>query len=127
MSLTFCPTCGNLLMVETTATHRLRFSCRTCPYVYNIDKTVRTLSSSTPQMPETLYSRLSTRLAEPCILDYHTQRVDPIRLWATPELLLVSLGWRAWSTRSGRVCHPSGANSCCEASPRTVWAGVGRA
>jgi len=41
MCTTFCPTCGNLLMVETTATHRLRFSCRTCPYVYNIDKTVQ--------------------------------------------------------------------------------------
>ena len=38
----FCPTCANLLLVEEcSGGSGLRFCCATCPYVYNIDKTVR--------------------------------------------------------------------------------------
>lgn len=38
--LLFCPTCGNLLLVEESA-NCLRFSCGTCPYISNITKVVR--------------------------------------------------------------------------------------
>ena len=38
--LLFCPTCGNLLMVED-GPHCYRFACNTCPYVQNIERTVR--------------------------------------------------------------------------------------
>ncbi|KAK9791406.1 hypothetical protein WJX73_008287 [Symbiochloris irregularis] len=34
--LTFCPACGNLLMVEQAG--GMRFHCQTCPYVYDIDR-----------------------------------------------------------------------------------------
>jgi DNA-directed RNA polymerase III subunit RPC11 len=47
--LMFCPTCGNLLGVEEGPTC-LRFSCRTCPYVFNIN---RKISSKTyPKLKE---------------------------------------------------------------------------
>ena len=43
----FCPTCANLLLVEECAGGSgLRFCCATCPYVYNIDKTVRRAPAS---------------------------------------------------------------------------------
>eukprot|EP00128_Syssomonas_multiformis_P000813 Colp12_sorted_trinity150504_noHs@19203 len=32
--LLFCPTCANVLIVESQG--EMRFSCLTCPYVYNI-------------------------------------------------------------------------------------------
>lgn len=37
----FCPTCGNLLLVEESATC-LRFSCSTCPYISNIKRKIST-------------------------------------------------------------------------------------
>lgn len=37
--LLFCPTCGNLLMVEE-GPRCYRFACNTCPYVQNIERTV---------------------------------------------------------------------------------------
>ncbi|XP_055837680.1 DNA-directed RNA polymerase III subunit RPC10 [Episyrphus balteatus] len=39
--LLFCPTCGNILMVEED-TNGLRFSCNTCPYICNINKKIST-------------------------------------------------------------------------------------
>lgn len=38
--LQFCPTCGNLLIVEEVYGTGMRFMCQTCPYIYNIDTTV---------------------------------------------------------------------------------------
>lgn len=35
----FCPTCGNLLLVEES-TDSLRFSCNTCPYICKIRRTI---------------------------------------------------------------------------------------
>lgn len=37
--LLFCPTCGNLLIVEE-GPRCYRFACNTCPYVQNIERTV---------------------------------------------------------------------------------------
>lgn len=37
--LTFCPTCGNILVVEESAVHN-RFTCRTCPYICNVTKKI---------------------------------------------------------------------------------------
>uniref|UniRef100_A0A182JQ89 DNA-directed RNA polymerase subunit n=1 Tax=Anopheles christyi TaxID=43041 RepID=A0A182JQ89_9DIPT len=37
--LMFCPTCGNLLLVEES-TDSLRFSCNTCPYICKIRRTI---------------------------------------------------------------------------------------
>lgn len=36
--LLFCPTCGNVLHVEEYTA--LRFSCNTCPYIFNIARKV---------------------------------------------------------------------------------------
>ncbi|XP_073502253.1 DNA-directed RNA polymerase III subunit RPC10 [Phyllobates terribilis] len=37
--LLFCPTCGNVLIVEE-GQKCLRFACNTCPYVHNINRKV---------------------------------------------------------------------------------------
>lgn len=37
--LRFCPTCGNLVGVEE-GHEGFRFACKTCPYIYNITRTV---------------------------------------------------------------------------------------
>ncbi|XP_075894945.1 DNA-directed RNA polymerase III subunit RPC10 [Nelusetta ayraudi] len=37
--LLFCPTCGNVLIVEE-GQKCLRFACNTCPYVHNITRKV---------------------------------------------------------------------------------------
>lgn len=37
-NMQFCPTCGNLLLVEQSAT--FRFFCQTCPYVHNINSAI---------------------------------------------------------------------------------------
>lgn len=37
--LLFCPTCGNLLLIEESA-NCLRFSCSTCPYICNITRKI---------------------------------------------------------------------------------------
>eukprot|EP00898_Chlorokybus_atmophyticus_P008845 jgi/Chlat1/8962/Chrsp94S08260 len=35
----FCPTCGNILLVEHTDVRaELRFFCQSCPYVYRVEK-----------------------------------------------------------------------------------------
>mmetsp|Transcript_18283 Transcript_18283/g.35780 ORF Transcript_18283/g.35780 Transcript_18283/m.35780 type:complete len:135 (+) Transcript_18283:1371-1775(+) len=34
--LTFCPTCGNLLLLENVPPTGFRFYCQTCPYIHNI-------------------------------------------------------------------------------------------
>ncbi|KAJ6643104.1 DNA-directed RNA polymerase III subunit RPC10 [Pseudolycoriella hygida] len=35
--LLFCPNCGNLVLLEDSATS-LRFSCGTCPYICNVKR-----------------------------------------------------------------------------------------
>ncbi|XP_055310613.1 DNA-directed RNA polymerase III subunit RPC10 [Sitodiplosis mosellana] len=47
--LLFCPTCGNLLLVEESA-NCLRFSCGTCPYISNISRVVK--SRNYPKLKE---------------------------------------------------------------------------
>ncbi|PRW32558.1 transcription factor S [Chlorella sorokiniana] len=42
--LVFCPTCGNLLLVENHDGQNI-YACQTCPYVYYID---REISKSVP-------------------------------------------------------------------------------
>ncbi|ETV88578.1 transcription factor S [Aphanomyces astaci] len=37
----FCPTCGNLLMVEPDS-DGMRFCCQTCPYIFKINQKVET-------------------------------------------------------------------------------------
>jgi DNA-directed RNA polymerase III subunit RPC11 len=32
----FCPTCANILLIETTD-EDFRFFCRTCPYIYKVE------------------------------------------------------------------------------------------
>lgn len=44
--LLFCPTCGNVLIVEE-GQKCMRFACNTCPYVHNITRKVSNLSSQT--------------------------------------------------------------------------------
>ncbi|CAM9352481.1 unnamed protein product [Choristocarpus tenellus] len=34
----FCPTCGNLLMVESGPLGRTRFCCQTCPYIHPMER-----------------------------------------------------------------------------------------
>ncbi len=36
----FCPTCGNLLLIEKSV-NLIRFYCKTCPYVFNINQTLK--------------------------------------------------------------------------------------
>ena len=36
----FCPTCGNLLLIEKSA-NSFRYFCKTCPYVFNITQTIK--------------------------------------------------------------------------------------
>lgn len=36
--LYFCPTCGNILLVESSVHNR--FACRTCPYICNVTKKI---------------------------------------------------------------------------------------
>ena len=36
----FCPSCGNILLVESAATG-LRFFCQTCPYIHPVKHTYR--------------------------------------------------------------------------------------
>ncbi|KOB78797.1 Ischemia/reperfusion inducible protein [Operophtera brumata] len=49
----FCPTCANLLMVDEGPETALRYSCNTCPYMYNIKKTVS--SRTFPKLKELDY------------------------------------------------------------------------
>ena len=39
----FCPTCGNLLLLERSV-NIMRFYCKTCPYVFNINQTLKNYS-----------------------------------------------------------------------------------
>ena len=48
--LSFCPTDGNLLLVET-ASGTLRYYCQTCPYSYAITRKVSGLPSPPPPLP----------------------------------------------------------------------------
>ncbi|KAI3423903.1 hypothetical protein D9Q98_009737 [Chlorella vulgaris] len=38
--LLFCPTCGNLLLVESHGGGDNIYACQTCPYLYYIDRTI---------------------------------------------------------------------------------------
>ena len=38
--LLFCPTCANILECEEGLNSCYRFSCSTCPYIYNITKRI---------------------------------------------------------------------------------------
>ena len=35
----FCPTCGNILLIEDR-NKSLRYFCRTCPYIFNVNETI---------------------------------------------------------------------------------------
>eukprot|EP01088_Endostelium_zonatum_P005108 TRINITY_DN16558_c0_g1_i1.p1 TRINITY_DN16558_c0_g1~~TRINITY_DN16558_c0_g1_i1.p1 ORF type:complete len:120 (-),score=27.64 TRINITY_DN16558_c0_g1_i1:83-409(-) len=37
----FCPTCANVLYVEKGPAEKIRFFCRTCPYVYNVEQKIK--------------------------------------------------------------------------------------
>ncbi|KAL5275311.1 POLR3K family protein [Megaselia abdita] len=39
--LVFCPQCGNILLIEE-GNSGLRFSCATCPYIFNIKQKITT-------------------------------------------------------------------------------------
>ena len=36
----FCPTCGNILLIEQ-GSGCFRYFCKTCPYVFNINQTIK--------------------------------------------------------------------------------------
>jgi len=38
--LFFCPTCGNLLLIEEDTLGRNRYSCNTCPYICHINRKI---------------------------------------------------------------------------------------
>ncbi|GFH28016.1 DNA-directed RNA polymerase subunit, partial [Haematococcus lacustris] len=41
--ITYCPTCGNMCLVELTAGSRdLRYFCQACPYIYTIKQKITT-------------------------------------------------------------------------------------
>ncbi len=40
----FCPTCGNLLLLERSV-NIMRFYCKSCPYVFNINQTMKNYST----------------------------------------------------------------------------------
>lgn len=39
----FCPTCGNILLIEQSA-NVFRYFCKTCPYIFNIPQTIKTIT-----------------------------------------------------------------------------------
>jgi DNA-directed RNA polymerase III subunit RPC11 len=45
--LLFCPTCANILEVEEGLSASYRFSCSTCPYIYNINKRISSRTYTT--------------------------------------------------------------------------------
>ncbi|XP_012260483.1 DNA-directed RNA polymerase III subunit RPC10 [Athalia rosae] len=47
--LLFCPTCGNILHVESGLSN-YRFACNTCPYIFNISQ--RITSRTYPKLKE---------------------------------------------------------------------------
>ena len=48
--LTFCPTCANMLLVDHSSYGGgLKLYCQTCPYVYNINSTIRSRVHITPK------------------------------------------------------------------------------
>ena len=40
----FCPTCGNILLIEQ-GTGSLRYFCKTCPYVFNVNKKIKRIET----------------------------------------------------------------------------------
>ena len=36
----FCPTCGNILLIEK-GSGSFRYFCKTCPYVFNVNQTIK--------------------------------------------------------------------------------------
>lgn len=44
--LMFCPTCGNVLIVEE-GQRCFRFACNTCPYVHNVTRKVCEVTTTT--------------------------------------------------------------------------------
>ncbi|KAI9582480.1 DNA-directed RNA polymerase III subunit RPC10 [Glossina fuscipes] len=47
--LLFCPNCSNILLVEQGVSN-YRFSCNTCPYIFNINK--KTSTKTFPRLKE---------------------------------------------------------------------------
>ena len=37
----FCPTCGNLLLIEKFAGTNFRYFCKTCPYIFNLNQKIK--------------------------------------------------------------------------------------
>ncbi|KAG5178643.1 hypothetical protein JKP88DRAFT_158516 [Tribonema minus] len=48
----FCPTCGNLLMVEAATRGGQRFACQTCPYVHPLGQGGKVTKALTLQRKE---------------------------------------------------------------------------
>ena len=42
----FCPTCGNLLLIEKNVA-TFRYFCKTCPYIFNINQTIKNVQKFT--------------------------------------------------------------------------------
>lgn len=59
--LLFCPTCGNLLLVEESA-NCLRFSCGTCPYISNITGVVKSRN-----YPKLKVNTLTRKMQKPSV------------------------------------------------------------
>jgi DNA-directed RNA polymerase subunit M/transcription elongation factor TFIIS len=54
--LVFCPTCGNMLLVELEGGGGpLRYACQTCPYVQAITRTVRARAKLAPKVVEDVF------------------------------------------------------------------------
>mmetsp|Transcript_27267 Transcript_27267/g.78476 ORF Transcript_27267/g.78476 Transcript_27267/m.78476 type:complete len:110 (+) Transcript_27267:82-411(+) len=40
MAAQFCPTCGNLLVIDVGRAATVAFKCRTCPYIYKVEEKI---------------------------------------------------------------------------------------
>ncbi|GBF88141.1 transcription factor [Raphidocelis subcapitata] len=54
--IAFCPTCGNMLLVEAEGNIvGLRYFCQTCPYIYHIDHTIRRRARLQPKKAQDIF------------------------------------------------------------------------
>lgn len=50
----FCPTCGNLLLIEK-AVNSFRFFCKTCTYVFSVNQTIKTTQTFIHKDTDTIF------------------------------------------------------------------------
>lgn len=113
--LLFCPTCGNVLIVEE-GQKCLRFACNTCPYVHNVTRKVggvnfslSLLSLFTSSHPSSYFNR--TR-STPC-----RSTTGSIRSWKRWMTCWVALQRGKTSTRRQVTSVRGRVKLCCACDP----------